>query len=50
MLERLHRRLKDALHARKADMSLVEYLPWILLGLSAASSDQAKRSPANAVY
>jgi Integrase core domain/Integrase zinc binding domain len=50
MVERLHRRLKDALRAREASARWAEHLPWILLGLRAASTDQAKRSPAEAVY
>jgi Integrase core domain/Integrase zinc binding domain len=50
MVERLHRRLKDALRAREAGARWTEHLPWILLGLRAASTDQAKRSPAEAVY
>jgi Integrase core domain/RNase H-like domain found in reverse transcriptase len=33
MVERLHRRLKDALRARRASTSWLEHLPWILLGI-----------------
>jgi transposase InsO family protein len=50
MVERLHQRLKDALRASGAGACWSEHLPWILLGLQAASSDQAKQSPAEAVY
>jgi Integrase core domain/Integrase zinc binding domain/RNase H-like domain found in reverse transcriptase len=38
MVERLHRRLKDALLAREAGARWLEHLPWILLGLRAAEA------------
>jgi hypothetical protein len=50
MVERLHRRLKDALRARGAGALWLEHLPWILLGIRTASSNQVKQSPAEAVF
>jgi hypothetical protein len=50
MVERFHRRLKDALHARCAAVNLVDYLPWDLLGLPAAAREDDGSTPAQAVF
>ncbi len=39
MVERFHRRLKDALRARCTVANWVDHLPWILLGLRAAARE-----------
>src|SRR5450830_485225 len=49
MVERFHRRLKDGLRARLAGPDWVEQLPWILLGIRAASPSPDVQSPAEAV-
>ena len=33
MVERVHRQIKTALHARAAGLALVSHLPWVLMGL-----------------
>jgi RNase H-like domain found in reverse transcriptase/Reverse transcriptase (RNA-dependent DNA polymerase)/Integrase core domain/Integrase zinc binding domain len=50
LVERLHRRLKDAFRARLAGPDWVEHLPWILLHLRATARDNDGRSPAESVY
>ena len=50
MLERFHRRLKTALHARSSSPSWAAQLPLILLHLCATPRDDFPRSPAEAVY
>ena len=50
MVERWHRRLKDALRARNAGEHWAEHLPWVLLALRAAPHEDNNRSPAEAVY
>ena len=50
MVERLHRRLKDALRARDAASSWAQELPLILLSLRAAPRDDTGISPAEHVY
>ena len=50
MVERWHRRLKDALRARSAGPDWVDHLPWVLLALRAAPHDDSGLSPAEAVY
>ena len=39
MVERAHRQLKETLHAREAGADWPEHLPWMLLGLCAASKE-----------
>ena len=33
MLERLHRQMKDALHARGSTAYWADHLPWVMLGI-----------------
>ena len=49
LVERLHRRLKDALRARMAGHDWAEQLPWVMLGIRSASPDVDTASPAEAV-
>jgi transposase InsO family protein len=37
VVEQFHHRLKDALRARMASADWLQHLPWVLLGLQAAS-------------
>ena len=50
MVERVHRRLKDALRARAAGPNWVADLPWILLGLWAQPREDTGPSAAEAVF
>jgi transposase InsO family protein len=50
MVERFHRRLKDALLARCAAANWVDHLPWVLLGLRAAVREDNSFTPAQAVF
>ncbi len=47
---RLHRRLKDALHACAGAATWSDELPFVLLGLRAQSSEDTGLSPAEAVF
>jgi hypothetical protein len=49
-VERLHHRLKDALHARAATATWSEELPFVLLGLRAQPREDTGLSPAEAVF
>jgi transposase InsO family protein len=49
MVEKLPRRLKDALRARGATATWVE-LPWVLLGLRSSPREDTSLSPAQALY
>jgi hypothetical protein len=50
LVERLHRRLKDALKARAAAANWSEEVHWVLLGLRAQPREDNGLSPAEAVY
>ena len=50
MVERLHRRLKDALRARCSGLDWPNHLPWVLLALCSAPREEDGFSPAQAVY
>jgi hypothetical protein len=50
MVERFHRRLKDALRARAAGPDWFNHLPWVMLGIRAAWRLDGSYSPAEAVY
>jgi len=50
MVERLHRRMKDALRARAASQDWSSHLPWVMMGLRAAPREDSNSSPADAVY
>ncbi len=46
MVERFHRRFKDALRAHCATANWVDHLPWVLLGLRAAAREDDGTTPA----
>ncbi len=50
MVERVHRRLKDALRARAAGANWVSELPWTLLGLRAQPREDTGISAAESVF
>jgi len=50
LVERLHRRLKDALKARAAGPDWYHHLPWIMLGIHSSYREDAEFSPAEAVF
>jgi hypothetical protein len=50
MVERFHRRLKDALRARCAAANWVDHLPWVLMGLRAAPREDDGSTPAQKVF
>jgi transposase InsO family protein len=50
MVERLHRRLKDALRARGATATWAAELPWVLLGLRSSPWEDTNLSPTQALY
>ncbi len=49
-VQRLHRRLKDALHACAGAATWSDELPFVLLGLRAQLSEDTGLSPAEAVF
>ena len=50
LVERFHRRLKEALRARAASSGWHLHLPWVLLGLRANVKSDGSVSPAELVY
>jgi transposase InsO family protein len=50
LVERFHRRLKDALRSRAAADDLHDHLLWVLLGIRTAFREDSEFSPAEAVY
>jgi len=50
LVERFHRRLKDALRARAAGPDWHAHLPWVLLGIRSAWREDAQYTPAEAVF
>ena len=50
MVERFHRRLKDALRARCAAADWADHLPWVMLGLRSAAREDTATSPSQAVF
>jgi transposase InsO family protein len=50
MVERLHRRLKEALKAREATTDWPRHLPWVLLGLRSSPREDSGVSAAELVY
>ena len=50
LVERFHRRLKEALRARLAAVNWMDHLPWVLLGLRAAPREEDSTTPAQAVF
>ncbi len=49
LVERFHRRLKEALRARLATSDWMQHLPWVLLGIRTATPLEGGPSPAEAV-
>ena len=50
MVERLHRQLKAALTARLQGAAWIRQLPWVLLGIRAATKEDLDCSPAELVF
>ena len=50
MVERFHRRLKDALRARCAGPDWMDHLPWVMLGIPAMPREDTAITPAQAVF
>jgi hypothetical protein len=50
LVERFHRRLKDALRARAAGADWFLHLPWVLLGFRISRGEDSDFSPAEAVF
>ena len=50
MVEHLHRQLNAALTARLRDATWIRQLPWVLLGIRAATKEDLDCSPAELVY
>lgn len=50
MVERFHRRLKDALRARGARSTWADELPWVLLGLRITPREDSTTSPSESVF
>jgi transposase InsO family protein len=50
LVERLHRRIKDALRARLATATWPQHLPWVLLGLRSCPREDSGLSSAELVY
>ena len=50
LVERMHRRLKEALKARLTGPNWLDQLPWVLLGLRTTVKDDLRCSPAELVY
>jgi hypothetical protein len=50
LVERFHRRLKDALRSRAATADWHNHLPWVMLGIRASFREDSKFSPAEAVF
>jgi transposase InsO family protein len=50
LVERFHRRLKDALRARAAGADWFSHVPWVLLGFRTAWREDSDFSPSEAVF
>ncbi len=50
LVERFHRRLKDALPARAVGADWFNHLPWVLLGFRSAWREDSEFSPSEAVF
>ncbi len=50
LVERFHRRLKDALQARASGQDLFAHLPWVMLGIHSTWREGTKFSSAEPVY
>ena len=50
LVERMHKRLKEALRARATASDWFQNLPWVMLGIRAAWRDDAEFTPAESVF
>lgn len=50
LVERFHRRLKDALRARCSSADWVAQLPWVMMGIRSTPREDENVSPAEAVF
>jgi hypothetical protein len=50
LVERFHRRLKDALRARAAGSDWFVHLPWVMLGIRSAWREDSQFSPSEGVF
>jgi hypothetical protein len=50
LVERFHRRLKDALRARAAGVDWAAHLPWVMLGIRSAWREDSPFTPAESVF
>ena len=50
MVERLHRQLKNSLHARLASSDWFEHMPWVLLGLHTSPREDSATATSERVY
>ena len=50
LVERFHRRLKEALRARLAGVDWVAHLPWVMLGVRTAPREDSATSPAQHAF
>jgi hypothetical protein len=50
LVERFHRRLKDALRSWAAAADWHDHLPWVMLGIRASFREDSEFSPAEAVF
>ncbi len=50
MVERFHRKLKEALRSRDCGADWMAHLPWVLMGLRAAPKEDSGESSAELVY
>jgi hypothetical protein len=50
LVERFHRRLKDALRARTANADWADHIPWVMLGIRSTFREDSDFSPAEAIY
>jgi hypothetical protein len=50
LVERFHRRLKDALRARASGPDWYSHLPWVMLGIRSTWREDGQFSPAEAVF
>jgi hypothetical protein len=50
LVERFHRRLKDALRARASGPDWYSHLPWVMLGIRTTWREDSRFSPAEAVF
>ena len=50
LVERFHRRLKDALRARTANVDWADHIPWVMLSIRSTFGEDSDFSPPEATY